>query len=286
MKIFIWLVLVFSITACTTEFDIGENFPNPGIRVVVKMTNIQLHNSWYNFGDIVTNTHSRISQLTIVNSGVKELQIKSITLDNSNCFILGALNKTNLQPGETADLSVEFKPDVVAVENAVISINNNTKNSPQYRLLVTGTGRGNGSLTYVGGVNTLGSDSPHYISITPDGKFAYVAGFNVDNISWYSRDANTGELAYINQFTTNTMDGTRAVIVSSDNKNVNAAYIGSSSIGAFSRNQSDGSLTLLTNYVNVSLLNNGSLICLTPDGQHIYRVSRDSHRVIWFDRLY
>ena len=58
-----------------------------------------------------------------------------------------------------------------------------------------------GALTYGGmlkdGVNGVyGLDGARGVTLSSDGKHAYVAGLSDDAVSWYARNASTGALSY------------------------------------------------------------------------------------------
>jgi len=113
-----------------------------------------------NFGDQNYKTTSKVSKVTLTNTGSQALAISSITTG-------GDYSQTNTCPsslssGANCTISVTFRPTIVGTDNGTLSAVDNASNSPQ-SVPLTGTGVGAlatvtpSTLTY--GVQLIGTSS-------------------------------------------------------------------------------------------------------------------------------
>ena len=116
------------------------------------------------------------------------------------------------------------------------------------------------------GVNKLGN--PKSITITPDGKYVYVAAYGDKTIAIFSRDASTGKLTYTGYTDVSYSMAPKQVIASADSKYlyVKAQYtnyeIDRYIIG------SDGSLSSRESFKDYK----NTMLKITKDGKNIYQV--------------
>ena len=141
-----------------------------------------------------------------------------------------------------------------------------------------------GELTYlgmlkdgVGGVDGLAS--ARGVTLSADGKHAYVTGDGDDAVSWYERNASTGALSYVGMLKdgvggVNGLDGAISVTLSADG---NHAYVTGSlddAVSWYERNASTGALSYLgmlkDGVGGVDGLDGARSVTLSADGNHGY----------------
>jgi 6-phosphogluconolactonase (cycloisomerase 2 family) len=165
----------------------------------------------------------------------------------------------------------------VSPQNDFVYFPNGTKNWIDVIPVDPSTGIYTGS-----GATTSASNGnfPIRMSISPDGKHAYVSQNNSANLGIYTRNATTGALTGVSTFS-----GYGPSILSSDGLNL---YVSSSSSGiqSFSRNTTTGALTLLdteSTYINAAFMNNG-MIKLTNDDTSVFVTDYASENLYNYSR--
>jgi 6-phosphogluconolactonase (cycloisomerase 2 family) len=151
----------------------------------------------------------------------------------------------------------------VSPQNDFVYFPNGTKNWIDVIPVDPSTGIYTGS-----GATTSASNGnfPIRMSISPDGKHAYVSQNNSGNLGIYTRNATTGALTGVSTFS-----GYGPSILSSDGLNLYVSS-GSGGIQSFSRNTTTGALTLLdteSTYINAGFMNNG-MIKITNDNTSVF----------------
>ena len=133
------------------------------------------------------------------------------------------------------------------------------------------------------------------VTLSLDGKHAYVTGYDDDAVSWYDRNASTGALTYggMLQDGVNGVDGlngAHGVTLSVDG---NHAYVlwefdHGGAVSWYDRNASTGALTyggVLKDGVNgVDGLNSARDVTLSLDGNHAYVTGYNDDAVSWYER--
>ena len=154
-----------------------------------------------------------------------------------------------------------------------------------------------GALTYGGmlrdGYNGVdGLNGARFVTLSADGNHAYVAGFDDDSVSWFTRNGSTGALSYGGMLKdglngVDGLDGALCVTLSIDG---NYAYVTGSNEDAISwhdRNASTGALTyggvLKDGLYGVDGLNGAISVTLSTDGNHAYVTAFSDDSVSWFD---
>ena len=131
------------------------------------------------------------------------------------------------------------------------------------------------------------------MTLSSDGKHAYVAGFNDDAVSWYDRNASTGALSYggMLQDGVNGVDGldyAYNITLSSDGNHAYATGSSDDAVSWYERNASTGALTyggMLKDGVDgVDGLNGASSVTISSDGKHAYVTGTVDDAVSWYDR--
>jgi DNA-binding beta-propeller fold protein YncE len=148
------------------------------------------------------------------------------------------------------------------------------------------------------------------VSVSPDGKQVYVAGFESNAIAVFDRDRRTGALTQPPGTAGCLSEGgeegcapgralnsPERVLVSQDGRNVYATGLFSSSVVSFDRRRATGRLTQKAGAAGcISLdrkqtecgkgrsLGGPSELALSPDGRNLYVATADSHSVASFDR--
>ena len=129
----------------------------------------------------------------------------------------------------------------------------------------------------VGGVDGL--DWTGSVTVSPDGKYVYAAGYRDDAVTVFSRNATTGVLTFVEleKDGVGGVDGLCGVIsvtVSPNRKYVYSAYVTDDAVAAFGRNATTGELTFVEDEKDdtggVDGLDGAASIALSPDGKHLY----------------
>ncbi len=140
------------------------------------------------------------------------------------------------------------------------------------------------------GVNQAdGLSFPTSVTVSPDGKFVYVAAKQDDAISVYSRNAGTGRLTLVELVRDgqNGVDGlaaVRCVKISPDGKRAYAAADGDSAVAVFQRNVTTGKLSFVQVLRGNGDLENVAWVAVSPDGDDIAVTTRASNSVVVFTR--
>lgn len=143
----------------------------------------------------------------------------------------------------------------------------------------------------VGGVDGLhGAET---VTISPDGKFIYVASDIDDAVAVFKRDATTGQLTFVEAQKDGVggvdgLDKARAVVVSPDGKHVYAAGAFDDAVVVFARNASTGKLT----FVELKKDGSGGVdglarargVAVSPDGRTVYVAGGDDNALAIFTR--
>ena len=155
-----------------------------------------------------------------------------------------------------------------------------------------------GILTYSGMLRDEAEGSEYLdgvksISVSPNGNYAYTASYVDDTVSWFERNASNGSLA-LKGFLRDGVDGidglqfANAVIVSGDGSHAYVAGLADDAVSWFEIDASNGALTyggMLEDGVNgVDGLKGPNNLTLSPDGSHVYVVSRYDDALSWFER--
>jgi len=155
-----------------------------------------------------------------------------------------------------------------------------------------------GALTYggmlkdgVGGVDGL--DGARSVTLSADGKHAYVTGWAENAVSWFERNASTGALTYggILKDGVGGVDGLSYafdVKISADGKHAYVTGAADDAISWHERNASSGALTyggmLKDGVGGVDGLNGAYGVTLSPDEKHAYVTGANDDAVSWFER--
>lgn len=89
------------------------------------------------FGDVTVGSNSVLST-TLTNAGVPNVTVSGVTASSSAYLISGVPGGTTLSSGQSAVLTVTFKPSAVGKSNGFVTISSNAANSPS--IVVTGAG--------------------------------------------------------------------------------------------------------------------------------------------------
>jgi 6-phosphogluconolactonase (cycloisomerase 2 family) len=155
-----------------------------------------------------------------------------------------------------------------------------------------------GALTFVevqrngvGGVDGL--DQVSSLTLSPDGKHLYSAGFLDHAVAVFSRNTATGALTFVevHEDGVGGVDGLFSAIsvaVSPDGKHLYAAGFGRSQVAVFSRNSTTGSLTFVEviedGVGGVDGLWGAHSVAVSPDGKHLYAAGQTDDAVAVFSR--
>ena len=141
-----------------------------------------------------------------------------------------------------------------------------------------------------GVVNGLGGSIS--VTVSPDGKHVYAAGYDDDAIAVFERNVSTGALnfveAKVNGGGISGLDGANSVTVSPDGKHVYAAGRLDSAVVVFQRSAVSGTLAFVhaqqDGVSGVDGLDEAMEVSVSPDGKHAYSVSSGDNAVAVFSR--
>ena len=155
-----------------------------------------------------------------------------------------------------------------------------------------------GALTYggmlkdgVGGVDGL--NYALEVTLSADGKHAYVTGYGDDAVSWYDRNASTGALTYGGMLKDEVngvdgLDSASGLTLSADGKHAYVTGYADSAVGWYERNSTTGTLTyggmLKDGVGGVDGLDGAQGVTLSPDGKHAYVTGYGDNAVGWYER--
>ncbi len=143
----------------------------------------------------------------------------------------------------------------------------------------------------VGGNEYLGG--AYDVSVSPDGKHVYVAGYVDGAITVFLRDIDSGLLtrlyAYVNEgFDPPFLDGVNALVVSPDNRFLYSVARQDDALTVFERDPDTGGLTWRSHYLDgirdVQGLDGARGIAVDPAGGAVYVASQYSHALAYFLR--
>ncbi|MEH2285632.1 MAG: beta-propeller fold lactonase family protein [Nostoc sp.] len=141
----------------------------------------------------------------------------------------------------------------------------------------------------INGVDGLASAAS--VTVSPDGKYLYAAGYNDSAVAVFERDTTTGQLSFVEVqkdgiSSVDGLDGVYSVTVSPDGKYLYAAGYQDSAVAVFERNQQTGQLSFVevqkdgTN--GVDGVGGAISVTLSPDGKYFYAAGYDDSAVAVF----
>jgi 6-phosphogluconolactonase (cycloisomerase 2 family) len=142
-----------------------------------------------------------------------------------------------------------------------------------------------------GGIDSLRAACS--VAVSPDGGHVYVASWQGDALTAFSRQADSGELTYLEAYQDgsggiDSLDGAHSVAVSPDNKHVYVASLVDDAVTVFDRDRTTGELSLGPVYRDgvggVDGLDRALGLALSPDGSHLYATGADDDAVAVFER--
>ena len=136
----------------------------------------------------------------------------------------------------------------------------------------------------VSGVDGLAG--PRFTTVSPDGKFLYVAGENDNAIAIFERDRCTGALDFVEAEIGTGGDGlgkVNSIAISTDGRHLYTAGTQDSAVGVFARDKSTGTLTFIESQLD-PLLIGVIYVIASQDGNNVYATSIFSDSVITFAR--
>jgi 6-phosphogluconolactonase (cycloisomerase 2 family) len=131
------------------------------------------------------------------------------------------------------------------------------------------------------------------LTVSPDGKHVYAAGYRHDAAAVFSRDETTGKLTFVEAQKegvggVNGIGGPCSVAVSPDGRHVYVAGHWDHSVAVFSRDRTTGKLTFIEvqrDGVNgVDGLYVINWVTVSPDGKHVYAASYRDYALAVFGR--
>ncbi|MBD5779389.1 beta-propeller fold lactonase family protein [Pelagicoccus sp. NFK12] len=138
-----------------------------------------------------------------------------------------------------------------------------------------------------------GLKQPYDVKVTPDGGHVYVASFGTSEISYFSRDEESGELGYSGVITQadlgeNALGGVRSLVMSPDGEFVYSVAMISNSLASFDRDAETGALSLIDAIYDtdggVDGLDGPRSIVMSPDGKNLYVAAYDESKISVFSR--
>ncbi len=167
-----------------------------------------------------------------------------------------------------------------------------------YAVAVFSQDRTTGKLTFVeaqrdgvGGVDGL--FVIQWVTVSPDGKHVYAAGYRDYAVAVFSRDETTGKLTFVEVQKDDVggvdgLYGASFVTVSPDGEHVYAAGYLDSAVVVFKRDRGTGKLTFVEvqqdGIGSVDGLRGASSVAPSPDGKHIYVAGVSDHAVTVFSQ--
>ena len=128
------------------------------------------------------------------------------------------------------------------------------------------------------------------VTVSPDGKNAYVAGSGDNAAATFTRDTTTGALTFL-EVDKDGVDGVdglasaSSVTVSPDGKNAYVAGSGDDAVATFTRDTTTGALTFLdVEKDGVDGLDGAISVAVSPDGRNVYAAAYNEDAVATFAR--
>ena len=236
----------------------------------------------------------------------------TVSPDGSHVYVVSLLDNSVAvfnRNGTSGELTfVEFEQDGVNGVNGLNKAGSVTASPDGSHIYVVSTfdntlvvfsrDRISGELTFVefeqDGVDGVdGLDTPQDLTVSPDGSHVYVVSVVDDSLVVFSRERTSGELTFVEfeQDGVNGVDGLhnpRGVTVSPDGDHVYVVSSLDDSVAVFNRDGISGELTFVEfekDGVNgVDGLDTPQDVTVSPDGSHVYVVSRDDDSVAVFSR--
>lgn len=125
----------------------------------------------------------------------------------------------------------------------------------------------------IGDIDGLGG--AYAVTISPDGRYLYVAGFSDAAIAQFQRDATTGQLSFIDfQQDHDLLGGVSAIAISPDGEFLYAIASQEDTLAIFTRNTVSGELALFQvlqdDLEDIDGLGGAYSLILSPDGKFLY----------------
>ncbi|MFN6483359.1 beta-propeller fold lactonase family protein [Nostoc sp. DedQUE02] len=139
------------------------------------------------------------------------------------------------------------------------------------------------------GVDGLASAAS--VTVSPDGKYLYAAGYNDSEVAVFKRDTTTGQLSFVEVqkdgiSSVDGLGGVYSITVSPDGKYLYAAGYQDSAVAVFERNQQTGRLSFVEvqkdDTDGVDGLGGALSVTLSPDGKYFYAAGYDDSAVAVF----
>jgi cysteine-rich repeat protein len=147
---------------------------------------------------------------------------------------------------------------------------------------------------YVDGAGTIdGLNGARAVTVSPDGKHVYAAGYQDGAVAAFSRDAGTGTLTFVQALfdgsgSITKLEGAHGVTVSPDGAHVYVAGNIDDAVTVFRRDATTGMLTFVEQHADGSggtnRLDGAETIALSPDGKHVYLAAEDDDALNVFSR--
>jgi len=138
------------------------------------------------------------------------------------------------------------------------------------------------------GRGVQGLDQPGDIALSPNGAHVYVAGFDDDALSVFSRDAVTGRLRFIAVMRDRVagvrgLGGAVSVVVSGDGTSVYVAGREDDSLVVFERDAKSGKLRFVESERERDF--GPTSLAIAPDGRHVYASGFDASALAVYDAI-
>ncbi|NDJ21324.1 beta-propeller fold lactonase family protein, partial [Nostoc sp. B(2019)] len=143
----------------------------------------------------------------------------------------------------------------------------------------------------IDGVDGLGGAAS--VTVSPDGKYLYAAGYDDSAVAVFERNQQTGQLSFV-EIQKNGIDGvdwlggTNSVIVSPDGKYLYASGYDDSTVALFGRDTTTGKLSFVEvqkdGMDGVDGLDNVYSITVSPNGKYLYAAGYDDSAIAVFER--
>ena len=147
-----------------------------------------------------------------------------------------------------------------------------------------------------GGIDGLNEVSG--LDISSDGNHVYVAGYEDDSVTFFTRNAGTGALTAVTVFKDGSggvdgLDGAISLVLSPDGKNLYVTGSTDDALAVFNRNTGTGALTFVTFLKDASDDGSGNVVdglngarnlVVSPDGKNLYVTGSNDNALAVFSR--